>query len=714
MNKPRTAWELGGRQITPGAKRLRLFLMAAVLYLLFLAVLISFLFPPTVDVSLGSVADEDVIAPRNAIYIDGQKTEELQTLAEQSVMPVYQKDFTPARQNMLRTQINNFFNIIEQVVINGALTNEEKAARLSSALPPAFTSDVIQAALRVDSHLWTTLLSYSMDIAQQFLAAGVKEEDLTQLSSRIREKVGVLGLPEEAKAVMVAACQAAITPNLTLDREETERRREVARNSVDPVRRQIAKGEIIVKKGETVREEQLPMLEALGLQRREFPWEKLVGTVLISLALFATWTAFSLYFGSDFLTVRRMLFVALLFTLIVLAARFLPPRFIYLIPIPLAAICLSSLFNLPFAVVFAIFASLAVGLIQGNDFLLSFAMLLGGAAGAYSVRRVGKTGDFLAAGLTTGLALAFAVGASGLSLGKGMLMLEEMGWAFANGLLSGVFAIFFLLLPATENFFDLTSPLHLIELANPNQRLLRRLFLEVPGTYLHSVMVASLSESAASAIGANVLLARVAAYYHDVGKLVRPDYFAENQGEFNVHERMTPQLSTTVVTAHTRDGADMARAAGVPEPVVAMIQSHHGTSLTSYFYRQAQRNSDEATPEESYRYDGPKPQSKEACILMLADGVEAGVRSLREKSPERISKMVGTIFADRVKDGQLERSELSFRELEQVEKVFVRVLVSAYHLRPEYPEPVSKERKWHVDLPQQSAPPNPPAEKTAD
>jgi putative nucleotidyltransferase with HDIG domain len=600
------------------------------------------------------------------------------------------------------------------VANNGSLPIEEKLARLQAALPTAaFTTPVLQAALRVDPRSFTTLLSYSMDIALQFLSSGVKAEDVTLLANRLGEKVGVLGLPEDAKRVIQAACLAAITPNLTLDEDETQRRREVARASVDPVRAQVSKGEVVVKKGEMVANEQLPKLEALGLLRSEFPWEKLIGTVLISLTLFAAWTALSLFFGADFLTVRRMLFVALLFTLIVLAARFLPPRLIYLIPIPLAAIVLSSLFNLPFAIVFSIFSALAVGLIQGNDFLLSLVLLLGGVTGAYSARRVGKAGDFLTAGLATGLALAFAVGASGLSLGRAMLTFEEMSWAFANGILSGAFAVFLLILPITESFFDLTSPLHLIELANPNQPLLRRLFLDVPGTYLHSVMVASLCESAASAIGANVLLARVAAYYHDAGKLARPEYFAENQGEINVHDQLTPHLSSSVVTAHTRDGAEMARAAGVPEPVVAMIQSHHGTSLATYFYRQAQRASEETTSETAFRYDGPKPQSKEACILMLADGVEAAVRSLREKTPERIVKMVENVIADRIKDGQLERSELSFHELDKIEEVFGRVLMSAYHLRPEYPELKLKEKRNLAHLPQQPSPKDPPSQSPA-
>jgi putative nucleotidyltransferase with HDIG domain len=682
--------ELKSRFLLQG-RTLRLLLLVFVFYLLFVSLLASTLFPASRGLAMGDVAGEDVIAPRTVVYIDPEKTKALQDLAEQSVMPVYNKDFTTARQDLVRTQINNYINIIEQIAGNATLPAEEKRTRLQQALPASFDPSAIESALKLNPKIYTTLLSYTMDIALQFLERGIKEDDLPSLPVRIHEKVIVLGLSPDDKIVIESICRAVLSPNLTLDVEETERRKEIARSAVDPVRRQISKGEVVLKKDMAVTAENLPALEALGITRQQFPWQQLVGTVLIALALFVVWVALSFFFARGFLTERRLLFVGILFALVILAGRFLPARFTYLTPVPLASMAFSTLFNLPFSLVFTACASLGVGLIQGNDFLVAFALFLGGAVGAYAVRQVLRTSDFLRAGLMAGLVLAFTVGAVGLISGMGVMTAEAAGWAFANGILSSVFAVFLLLVPLTESIFDLTSPLHLIELANPNHPLLKRLLLEAPGTYQHSVMVASLAESAASAISANMVMVRAAAYFHDIGKVVRPGYFAENQlGGENAHERLSPQLSSQVVMAHTKDGAEIARSANVPEPVVRLILSHHGTSVTKYFYQMAVFKEEELG-EEGFRYSGPLPESKEGGILMLADGVEAAVRSLKEKTAERIAKTVENLFEDRVEDGQLAKSELSFRELEKIEEVFVRILTSTYHPRPEYPAKEEKE-----------------------
>ncbi len=673
------------RRVSFKGRGVRLFLLTLLLFLFFVGILAADLFPPSLALEVGAVAPSDIFAPRNVMYIDRAKTRELQELAEKSVMPVYKKDFSSGLQDLVRAQINNYYNLMEQIASNASLPTQEKLDRLKNNLPSTFNQETLQSVLRVDPELFTTLLSYTIDVSLQFLAPGVREEDLPQLPARVNEKVGVLGLPMEAKAVMEAVVLSVLSPNLTLDQEETEKRKQIARAGVEPVRRQISRGELVIKKGDIVNEETLAALEALGLYRERFPWKQLSGTVLISAALFSAWFLFSLHFARGFLTERRLIFVGILFILLILAARFFPAKIIYLIPLPLLSIVLSSLFGFPFAFAFTVFSALGIGLIQGNDFLLSFVLLLGGTFGAYRTRQVLRPIDFLRGGLTSGLVLAFSVGAVSLILGKGLSIFEDMSWAFLNGGLSGVFSVAILLIPFTESLFDLTSPLHLIELTNPNHPLLRRLLLEVPGTYHHSIMVASLAESAASAIGANALLCRAAAFLHDLGKMVRPEYFVENQEGDNVHERISPQLSSQVVVAHTKDGVEVARSSSIPEPVVRIIASHHGTSLASYFYKQAQKSTEGFLPDETFRYPGPKPETREESIIMLADSVEAAVRSLKEKTPERIAKMVENMIEDRLRDGQLSKSELSFHDLEKIEESFVRALTSAYHPRPEYP-----------------------------
>jgi putative nucleotidyltransferase with HDIG domain len=241
-------------------------------------------------------------------------------------------------------------------------------------------------------------------------------------------------------------------------------------------------------------------------------------------------------------------------------------------------------------------------------------------------------------------------------------------------------------LPFLEQWFGIVTPIKLLELANPAHPLLRRLQLEAPGTYHHSIMVGNLAESAAEAIGADALLVRVGCYYHDIGKLRRPAFFVENQlGIENPHERMTPSLSALTVSAHVRDGIELAREYGLPEAVIAFIPQHHGTALLAYFFHQALERGD-PFDETAFRYDGPKPQTPETAIVMLADAVEAAVRTLTRPTPDRLEEVVRRLIRDKLEDGQLDECGLTFRDLDRIALAFVRILGGVLHPRLEYPD----------------------------
>ncbi|MGH7751551.1 MAG: HDIG domain-containing metalloprotein, partial [Gemmatimonadales bacterium] len=263
-------------------------------------------------------------------------------------------------------------------------------------------------------------------------------------------------------------------------------------------------------------------------------------------------------------------------------------------------------------------------------------------------------------------------------------IVRDAAVGMVNGVVVGIFAIG--VLPYLENLFGLVTPIKLLELSNPGHPLLRRLQMEAPGTYHHSVIVANLAEAAADAIGADGLLVRVGTYYHDVGKIRRPVFFVENQiGVENPHERMSPSLSALTVAAHVRDGQDMAREYGLPNSVADFIPEHHGTTLITYFYHQAVERGDEPEPA-AFRYEGPKPQTRETAIVMLADAVEAAVRSLPRPTPDRIYEVVRRIIHERLEDGQLDECDLMFRDLEQIAQTFTRVLTGIFHPRIEYPD----------------------------
>ncbi|HOO12946.1 MAG TPA: HDIG domain-containing protein, partial [Bacillota bacterium] len=258
------------------------------------------------------------------------------------------------------------------------------------------------------------------------------------------------------------------------------------------------------------------------------------------------------------------------------------------------------------------------------------------------------------------------------------------------GLLNGIFAAIFTVgtLPAWENLFGIITPLKLLELSNPNQALLKTLLMEAPGTYHHSIIVGNLAEHAAQKIGANPLLARVGAYYHDIGKIKRPYFFTENQIAMdNPHEKITPSLSTLIITSHVKDGVELAKQNKLPGVITDIIKQHHGDSVVSYFYHKAKQGENAGKVNmDSFRYEGPRPQTKEAAIVMLADSVEAAVRSMTDHSPGKIEGMVRKIIKEKLESGQLEESDLTLKDLDIISDAFLDILGGIFHKRIEYPE----------------------------
>ncbi|MBC7335055.1 MAG: HDIG domain-containing protein, partial [Clostridia bacterium] len=335
---------------------------------------------------------------------------------------------------------------------------------------------------------------------------------------------------------------------------------------------------------------------------------------------------------------------------------------------------------------------LLVGILSGGQFSFVAVAVVGGLAGIYSVSHLSQRTDLAKASLYIILADMAAIGGIGLIQGSAASVLAVgLLMGLANGVFSSVLTIGSL--PFLESAFGITSAAKLLELANPNQPLLRRLLLEAPGTYHHSLLVANLAEAAADALGADALLARVASFYHDIGKLRRPYFFIENQlTAENPHDKLTPSLSTLIITAHIKDGLEMAREAKLPPVIRDVIAQHHGSSLVTYFYHKATAEGrGEAVPEAEFRYDSPKPRSKEAAIVMLADSVEASARSLQKPTPARLEGLVRRIIREKLEDGQLDECALTFQELDKIALAFTRSLSGIFHSRIEYPEAVLKE-----------------------
>jgi putative nucleotidyltransferase with HDIG domain len=370
----------------------------------------------------------------------------------------------------------------------------------------------------------------------------------------------------------------------------------------------------------------------------------------------------------------------------------------YLNPLVACGVLLTVFVNVRVALIISLPGGLLLSLFPGHGSLDTLVALLGAAIAIYTVSRVRQRYDLFRGGLFASLISAWVV--MGLSLMNGLpweTWSVQAGSALLSGLGSSILVVG--VLPVLEDIFGITTTFKLLELASPSQPLLRELQFKAPGTYHHSILVGNLAEAAAEAIGADALLVRVGSYYHDIGKTKRPSFFIENQlGMANQHDRISPRLSALVITAHVKEGLEMAREHKLPAIIQDFIATHHGTSLVSYFYHQAvQSEGPKQVQEEHFRYPGPRPRTRETGIVMLADGVEASCRTLKVPTPDQIESMVRKIIDKRLADGELSEAPLTLQEIEKIQMAFVRVLSGLFHQRIEYPEQIFKELRAGTD-----------------
>jgi len=498
----------------------------------------------------------------------------------------------------------------------------------------------------------------------------------------------------------------AIKPNLVFNKEATDKAIKEAMDAVKPVQKTIKAGEKIVREGERVTPEQISTLEQLGIQRSKSYPLTLVGTaIFVLLTFWLTIEFIRRYYKKIYENHMLMLLLGLIFILILSITRFLTIIKIgelpdinaligYLAPVAAGSMLVAILLDNRLAYFLTMIMALYVGLLtEGNQLFYAITAFVGGTVGIFQVYRLNQTSDLARSGFYIALANIISIMTLSLIGGNVTLNLILVGMVIGavNGILSAVLMIG--ALPYLESAFSITSMIKLLELSNPNNELLKKLLMEAPGTYHHSLMVGNLAEAAAEPIGANPLLVRVGAYYHDIGKIKRTDYFVENQRGFdNPHEKIAPALSALIITSHVREGVELAREAHLPQDIIDFIEQHHGTSLAKYFYSRALEEDREGNlSEDSFRYEGPKPQSKEVALVMLADSVEAGVRSLQDPTPDKIRNMVRRIIQDKLNDGQLESCDLTFKDLDVIANSFCTSLEGLYHKRIEYPEIIVRE-----------------------
>jgi hypothetical protein len=492
--------------------------------------------------------------------------------------------------------------------------------------------------------------------------------------------------------VAAALASSFVKPNYVINQPATNEARRKARDEAPLVQISLARGEIILREGETVKATDLEKLEAAGLRNPSLNWYDIISVALLVLCCTGVIVLYLHLFRHEIVDSQRsLLLLTLIIVVTALTAKFVIPGredFAFVFPVATGAMLIALLLDSEIAFVAALPIGVLVGIVGNSSFELGAAGLLSSFVGIIGIWRSERFSRFFLTGLGIA-AVTFAVVAS-FELGTGepemSRVIRMLIISAANGGLSASLALGTVWL--LGHLFGITTTLGLLELGNQTQPLFRRLFLEAPGTYQHSMLVADLATRASQEIGADALLARVGAYYHDIGKILHPYDFIENQVEGqNIHDLLEPEVSAQRVLSHTAQGLRLARQYGLPSKVQDILAEHHGTNLTQYFYRKAQEKAGaRPLPEAQFRYPGPRPRTRESAIVMLADAVEAAVRASPDHSIEKIGKTVNRIINDRLADGQLAECDLTLRDIDIIRQTFVRVLKSIYHPRIAYPE----------------------------
>lgn len=641
---------------------------------------------PRVEFREGQVSPRDVEAPLTIEVIDRNRTEALRRQAAGTIQPAYQQSAEATER--ARQIVSQVFLAIERVRSTAGLGETARGAMLRQESPIPLSDPAIRAALTLERATLEAARTAALQVVEQKMAGGIRPGDLPRIQAEARVHIRSLPIAGRALTLVSAVVARALQPNLLIDDVATEVLRRRAIDAVEPVTTRILRGEVIVRRGEVVTAAHMQKLVAVGVAQSPFSWERLLGMGLISLLLLLVTAAYLRQYQPDIWAQDKLLLVWSLSTVLTtVLARILVTRVNpYLIPTAAGTILVAVLLQQRLALYTAPVLSLLVAIVAGGDVRLGLVTFVGSTVGVYAIRRINHRTDLVVAGFLVGIANALAITAVGLAeqLTWYPHLVRDAAFGLGNGILVGVIVIG--ALPYLEDPFGLVTPIKLLELSNPSHPLLRRLQTEAPGTYHHSIVVANLAEAAAEAIGGDSLLVRVGTYYHDVGKIRRPVFFAENQvGVENPHDKMAPSLSALTILAHVRDGLDYAREYRLPKAVTDFIPQHHGTNVIRYFYHQAVRRGD-AADEDAFRYEGPKPQTRETAIVMLADAAEGAIRAMTRPTPERIEQVVRRIIREKLDDRQLDECDLTFRDLDLIAQSFTRVLASMFHPRVEYPD----------------------------
>ncbi|HPQ45105.1 MAG TPA: HDIG domain-containing protein [Syntrophales bacterium] len=698
--------------------------------------------PP--EYNVGSIITKDVQADRNFLVVDRVATEQKKAEAVGMTVPVYDYDRDmPAKIGIAMSKA--FLAMAEYAKAGSEQTDKEQSigkvktvfedlsgisltsGEFKTLEKAGFPIEICNTIVRLVYYTYNNGLIGDENIFNLQKDKGIiirdiktqEEKEFNDLSSIldarkmnnfVRENAKAIFENKKTNDVVVSIAQKAVRPNLTFAKNATEQRKQATLNNVKPVLYEIQKNEMIIREGEKITPTDMDKLDAFykGKEGTRFVNVSIFLGIFLSIILLSIifYRMFSKRFRLSKTLITDLLFMGIVMILQVILVKVgifmcdavgLTYKLVtasiccYAIPFTISAMLVAILIGRNEGLIFSVFASLIITFLFVDKMPIFMLSLVGSAVAAHYIIHYEQRSAFFKTGLLVGIVNVGIIAC--LSLLSGNLLTVEtilkLIMGIAGGVLSGF--IVFGLVPIFESLFGYTTDIRLMELGNLNQPIFQELLMVAPGTYHHSVVVASLAEAAAEEIGANSLLAKVSAYYHDIGKMKKPLYFIENQPNWkNRHDDLSPQMSSLVIISHVKDGCELAKEHNLGKAITDIIRQHHGTGLVSYFYEKAKKEtvaSGKSILEGDFRYPGPKPQKKEAALVILGDIVEASSRTLTNPTPARIQNLVNSRIQQVVKEGQLDECDLTFRDLKKISETFTRVLTGIFHRRIDYKQP---------------------------
>lgn len=655
--------------------------------------------PKQYSLEVGQIPMQDIKAPRDTVDEDATREKEEQALANVDTQYTQKTEVKKTAEDNIKDLFNKLIELSNGDEANTSdVSQSSKISQLKGMGGVTLSDNQYSILLSIPKENLNNIEQNILDIVDNAYKKNIGEDEETELKPARRNAVNEvekLNLNADLIGVLSKVVEEQINPNFFYDNEKTQQMIDEARKNITKV--MIKQNQIIVKEGVPVTQEQLDVLSDLGMldndKGSKYVYVYLVLVLFLASILFLQYNYVYRNYKDIYNNIKKLVLISVINLGSLVLARGIGSISPYLIPFACAPMLLTLLLNYKVSIFISVLNIMLISATNSFDVQVIIVGTVSSLLGATLLKKMQQRNDLIYSTVYIAIVSAILTLSTGVLISSDFIeVLIKSGFSIIGGILSGVLALG--ILPFLEGSFNEVTTLKLLELSNPNNVLLKKLLMDAPGTYHHSMLVANLAEMASEEVGANSVVTRIGAYYHDIGKTQKPYFFAENQmGGDNPHNKLDPELSAKIIISHVKDGIELAKKYNIPNVISDIIAEHHGTTLVKYFYYTAKNNAEnpDEVKEENFRYPGPIPSSKESGIIMLADSVEAAVRSIKEPNEDKIKEMVNNIVNDKLSSGQLNNCDLTINDIEKIKKCFLTALNGIYHHRVEYPKEKMKE-----------------------